>query len=103
MARHTCPNRPVPTSWQEIMEDAFTRQRERCGFCGKKISGPNHVRGTQGAWQAYHVNGNPTDNRLSNCVCLCVNDPENCHHVAHDKDTRRGALLKIADFPFWYG
>ena len=89
--------------WQQIQEQTFDRQDGRRGYCGKGLVWSNHVRGTFGAWQAHHVNGTPTDHRPANCVCLCVNDPEDCHSFGHGNDTRRGTLLKRHDFAFWNG
>jgi hypothetical protein len=93
----------MPTLWQEIQEEAFDRQDGSCGLCGKRLAWPNHVNGTHGAWHAHHVNGDPSDDRLANCVCLCVNPPKRCHWFAHDGDFENGALLKRRDFNFWDG
>jgi len=91
----------MPSLWQEISEDAFDRQRGRCARCRKRLAWPNHVKGTFGAWQAHHVNGKPWDDRLRNCVCLCMNWPQECHEFAHDYDSKYGKLW--TRFPYRYG
>ncbi len=82
---------------------AFDRQRGRCGLCGKFLAQDNFEPSAWGAWTAHHVNGDPTDNRLGNCVCLCVNKPESCHLKAHHGDFAGEYLLPKSEFPYWNG
>jgi hypothetical protein len=78
-----------------IVDDAFERQDGLCGYCGADLE--------ETSYEAHHLNGEPTDDRLDNCVLLCALPDDDCHHFAHDYDWWRGALLKKKDFPYWDG
>jgi len=70
-----------------IERAAFDRQKETCAACGKGLVWENYEKGNRGAWAAHHRDGDNTNSDLSNCVCLCVNRPENCHlNVGHVGD-----------------
>ena len=88
--------------WKEIAEDAFERQSGRCGLCGQGLVFANYDHGHRGAWHAHHINGQPRDDRLLNCVALCRNPDGGCHFEAHDYDWKDGALLKGSEFPYRY-
>lgn len=87
----------------EIARKAFVRQKERCGMCGKRIYWKNFDRGSRGAWHPHHVNGDNTNHRFSNCVCLCVNEPEYCHLEAHCGDFGCDTVLSKSFFDYWNG
>jgi hypothetical protein len=44
-------------------------------------------------------------NKLSNCVCLCVNlkNTKNCHLIAHGGDFYGDYVIKKADYDYWNG
>jgi len=73
----------MPKFPTDISIKAFNRQNGLCGLCKKRLTYGNYEKGDKGAWHAHHINGNNTDHRLSNCVCLCINEPKNCHLEAH--------------------
>ena len=91
------------TRWQEIAEKAFNRQNGRCGLCGYRIVWGAFVAGDSGAWHAHHADGNPTNDRLSNCVALCVNPVDSCHLFAHHGDFDGPDVLPDDDFEFLFG
>lgn len=77
----------------------FDKQGEQCASCGKELVWKNRDRGDQGAWHAHHIDGNPDNNDISNCACLCINEPENCHlNVGHLGDSSSGKLAPISRF-----
>ncbi|MCK4395289.1 MAG: hypothetical protein KAW56_14310 [Candidatus Marinimicrobia bacterium] len=61
----------------------FERQSSRCAPCGKILTKGNFGKGTKGAWEAHHIDGDPDNNNLANYACLCINPPEECHKKAH--------------------
>ena len=64
----------------EDVEKRFNRQGHRCALCGKEIHWNSRGnKNKRGAWQAHHVDGNPENIVFTNCACLCINDPPNCH------------------------
>ena len=71
-----------------IAWERFVKQGKRCGYCRKRIYWPNFQRNHgKGAFHAHHIDGDDTNNFLSNCVCLCVGGRENCHmNIAHGGD-----------------
>lgn len=87
----------------EIRERAFYRQNGRCGLCGKQLVLVNYMKGHRGAYNAHHVNGNNEDHRLSNCVCLCINEPDSCHLEAHCGDFNGDKVLAKTWFVYWDG
>jgi hypothetical protein len=87
-----------------IEEAAFARQNGRCGFCGKSLSFEKYEVGDWGAWAAHHIDGDPNNNRLSNCVCLCVNQPENCHlNIGHHGDFNGPYVASRSDYRYLNG
>jgi hypothetical protein len=85
-----------------IVEQAFDRQNGVCGLCGKEIVFNNYELSDRGAWHAHHVNGNSKSNYLGNCVCLCINYPQNCHLTAHCNNFNGNSVLAKSQFPYWY-
>jgi len=78
----------------DITTKAFIRQNGFCGLCGKQLIYRNYEKGDKGAWHAHHINGINTDHRLSNCVCLCINEPQNCHFNAHNRNFAGDFILR---------
>src|SRR5438552_676274 len=100
----------MPSFPKEILERAFDRQSHfkgsdvsNCGDCGKEIYWGSSQKSQKGAWQAHHVNGDNEDHRLDNCVCLCINEPENCHLKAHVGDYGCDTVLAKTWFRYFYG
>lgn len=93
----------MPSLWQEIQERAFQRQHGRCGLCGDRLTWGACVAGDSGAWHAHHVDGDPTNDRLSNCVALCVDPTDSCHLYAHHGDFAGNLVIPKSDYPFWNG
>ena len=86
-----------------VEQEAFDRQGGLCAGCEKRLSRLNFEKGDPGAWHAHHIDGDPANNTVRNCACLCVNPPENCHLWAHDYDFARGCLAERREFPYLYG
>lgn len=83
---------------------AFERQNGLCGACGKALKWECFERGDRGAWTAHHIDANPNNNTLSNCVCLCVNEPEDCHlNYAHHGDYNGSYLAPKRAFEYFHG
>lgn len=73
----------------------FQRQKKRCAVCGHKIAWSNFQIGTKGSWDAHHIDGNPNNNQLSNCACVC----SSCHfYKCHSENLETGALLPKLTF-----
>lgn len=84
---------------KDIMEERFNRQQRKCALCNKDITFENYDYGTRGAWHAHHIDGDQQNNNLSNCACVCINDPENCHlNIAHGGDFTSGTLASRSEF-----
>lgn len=76
----------------EDAEDRFTVQGNRCALCGKELVFENSDQGDRGAWHAHHIDGNPENDDIDNCACVCINDP-NCHlNIAHGGEFNNGPL-----------
>jgi hypothetical protein len=86
-----------------IEYSAFERQRHCCALCGKELVPENFEKGTKGAWAAHHINGDPEDHNLSNCACLCINEPENCHLFAHHGNFSGNRVIPRSQFRYLYG
>lgn len=83
---------------------AFDRQGGLCGACGKKLCFEAFQTGDWGAWNAHHVDGDPLNNSISNCVCLCINPPEECHLlVGHVGDFNGPSVATRTSYPFLMG
>jgi hypothetical protein len=93
----------MPQFPEEIIIQAFYRQKGICGLCGKKLVYENYEKGDKGAWHAHHLDGTNTNHKLSNCVCLCINKPENCHLEAHFRDYSGDYVLPKTSFVFFNG
>jgi hypothetical protein len=83
---------------EDITRRAFDRQGGRCGLCGKPILWPLAESAGKGAWHAHHANGDDTDHRLENCVCLCLSKPR-CNARAHEQDFGKNEILFDLDYP----
>lgn len=82
-----------------IEKKRFRRQREKCALCAKIIFFENYQKGDKGAWVAHHIDGNPNNCKFSNCACVCINEPENCHlKIAHGGDFNTGKLAPKSKF-----
>jgi len=97
--------------WKSIARERFLKQisveqlfnniveKSKCAACGKEIVYSNYEKGDRGAWHAHHIDGNPDNNVLSNCACVCINEPENCHlRYAHGGDYVDGPLAPKSAF-----
>ena len=66
---------------ESVIEEAWQRQSGKCAHCCKELIQWNHDVGVTGAWHAHHRK--PTHllgtDTITNCVILCINEPENCH------------------------
>ena len=93
----------MPSLWQEIAVQAFRRQKRRCALCGDRLTWGAYVPGDSGAWHAHHVDGNPTNDRLSNCAAPCVNPIDSCHLFAHHDDFAGDWVIPKSDYEFWNG
>jgi hypothetical protein len=72
-----------------IESERFHRQKERCALCGSKIVWRNFEVGRKGSWAAHHIDGNPRNNLLSNCACVC----SSCDfYECHSENWRTGKL-----------
>jgi len=87
------------SSDNSIEKERFYRQRRRCALCAKIIFFENYQKGDKGAWVAHHIDGNPNNCKFSNCACVCINEPENCHlKIAHGGDFTNGKLAPKSKF-----
>lgn len=83
----------------EVMAGRLARQDEKCACCEKALVISNRDQGERGAWHAHHIDGDTDNNVLSNCACVCINDPENCHlNIAHNGDFQNGELAPKSVF-----
>jgi hypothetical protein len=65
--------RPFP---KEVRDTILEKQKNKCANCNTKIYPP--------LLHFDHINGNRSDNRISNCQALCPN----CHVLKTDEDRR---------------
>ena len=73
----------------------FNRQQGKCAVCGKQLVWSNYEVGKRGSWDAHHIDGDPQNNVLSNCACVC----SSCHfYECHSEDWKNGALLPRSSF-----
>lgn len=83
----------------EISVERFDKQNAQCALCDKEIVWLNTKKGEKGAWAAHHIDGDADNNVLSNCACVCINDPQNCHlNIAHSGDFKDGELAPKSAF-----
>jgi hypothetical protein len=76
-----------------IEKKRFDKQEGRCALWA------NYEKGTRGAWQAHHINGDNKDHRIGNCAVVCLN----CHlYKAHSGDFVNGRLLPKHHFVLNY-
>lgn len=83
-----------------IESEAFYLQNELCARCGKKLELLNCEKGQKGAWAAHHIDGNINNKHVSNCACLCINEPQNCHLWAHHGNYSSRLLTFKKDLPY---
>lgn len=92
---------PIPDDTLEIV--FYTRQKEKCAGCGKKLIWENRDKGDTGAWHAHHMDKNEDNNKSTNIACLCINPP-NCHlEIGHSGDFESGELATTDDLPWFHG
>ena len=84
---------------ETIAKLRFKRQKGKCAVCGKDLVWVNRDKGDRGAWHAHHIDGDKRNTNLSNCACLCINEPKNCHlNVGHSGDFQSGKLAPRSKF-----
>jgi hypothetical protein len=77
-----------PTDWQKISRGIREERHHTCGCCGLQV--PADLR-RRGMLHVHHANGDKTDNRRANLLCLCVYCHARIdeHHEANFKATSR--------------
>lgn len=77
-----------PTDWQKISKALREERNHTCECCGLHVI-PELRR--RGMLQVHHINGNKTDNRRANLLCLCVYCHARIdeHHEVNFKATSR--------------
>ncbi len=86
---------------EETKYAAFLRQGKRCAGCGKELAWENYEKGDWGAWHAHHMDGDRGNDTLSNCVCLCVNEPEYCHlRIGHVGDFTGNSVASRSSYRY---
>lgn len=83
-----------------IEYEAFCLQNGLCARCGKMLTWSNIIKGQRGAWNAHHIDANLNNNDVSNCACLCINEPQSCHKWAHHGNYSSRYLTFKKDFPY---
>ena len=83
-----------------IEEEAFERQDRRCAVCGDPLEWGCYAVDDEGAWEAHHIDGDPTNNIVENCACVCVH----CHfYKCHFGNWDSPSVLDPRDFLFLDG
>ena len=83
-----------------IVDEAYDRQAGHCGLCGHPLLDGND-KGC--SFDAHHINGDPWDTVLENCVLVCREADHNCHLEAHYGDFAGDFVIPRSDYPYLRG